>query len=113
VLTARAEVTHVVDPHDAVIDGKRLANLQWLNGPALLVLRGQVKIPLVSGTPTEEKNGQYIPMAVTDKNGHEPLADMAYRLGISQVSKELDADVLHNAGVSPVLIIDPVQVNAD
>jgi hypothetical protein len=62
VLTARAEVMHIVDPYDAVIDGKQMANLQWLNGLALLVLGGQVKMTLVSGMPTEGKNGQYIPM---------------------------------------------------
>jgi hypothetical protein len=52
--------------------------------------------------------------ALTDKKcGFEPLADVAYRMEISQVSGDLDADVLDKAGVSTMLFLGFVEVNTD
>jgi hypothetical protein len=47
------------------------------------------------------------------KGGFEPLANVAYRMEISQVSGDLDADVLDKAGVSTMLFLGFVEVNTD
>jgi hypothetical protein len=47
------------------------------------------------------------------QGGFEPLANVAYRMEISQVSGDLDADVLDKAGVSTMLFLGFVEVNTD
>jgi hypothetical protein len=117
VLTPRVEVVYLTDVPPAIAsDGDEELSLslpEWLNGPAFLTLRGQVKMTLISGTPTEGLDGQHVPLAVTDENGCEPLADVAGRLGIEEVDMEADANALHEAGVSTVAFSDFVEVKAD
>jgi hypothetical protein len=89
-------------------------NLAWINGPAALQIRGQLKPAIVANVPDPGSDSQVIFAVLTDERKLEPLADVARRLRLGNVytgKEQLDKPKLEKAGVKNTVYLDGIGLN--